>query len=597
MLLHNRYEYDPRINWLADGSSSKVYKATDTHNQQAVVLKFYHTLGNLTPAQFKDNMARTMALHHPNLVQLHDYFEIENINPFGQLDYIRIGVWEFVAHTPTTDTESILRQSLDALQYLQQNNTTHGSITPENIFTTASGQVKLNNAGAFVQDIDTTATDLRQLGEALHYSLSGGQALSFDDTNALKLALPDDTREVYSIIIQKTAHDDANIGDITHLLDTYDRDKRFDKVLPLTEAQFESRYELLDMLDSNDEHSTYQANDNLLATAVTLAIYHAHPSAEYYNKLNKATLAHLFKVQFGEKLSLVGVMPTAEETTNPVAIAEPAMGDTAIIAAAATVAAVETLTATDSNETADSENALPTDDMPTAATSTETTTTTTTVTTTTTDDEDAGEDTDSSLDEENLQEPDGDDDDETSNNEDENEWDDEDEDELADNEDNDFIAAADEGDSDDEDEEDSDDEDEEDSDDEDEGDSDDEDEGDSDDEDEGDSDDEDEDDSDDEDEDDSDDEDEDDSDDEDEDDSDDEDEGDSDDEDEGDSDDEDEDDSDDEDEDDSDDEDEPLNLVVPDDDDDEELKPTEIINSEAMQQVLKDMERLLKNDD
>ena len=547
MLLHNRYEYDPRINWLADGSSSKVYKATDTHNQQAVVLKFYHTLGNLTPAQFKDNMARTMALHHPNLVQLHDYFEIENINPFGQLDYIRIGVWEFVAHTPTTDTESILRQSLDALQYLQQNNTTHGSITPENIFTTASGQVKLNNAGAFVQDIDTTATDLRQLGEALHYSLSGGQALSFDDTNALKLALPDDTREVYSIIIQKTAHDDANIGDITHLLDTYDRDKRFDKVLPLTEAQFESRYELLDMLDSNDEHSTYQANDNLLATAVTLAIYHAHPSAEYYNKLNKATLAHLFKVQFGEKLSLVGVMPTAEETTNLVAIAEPAMGDTAIIAAAATVAAVETLTATDSNETADSENALPTDDMPTAATSTETTTTT--VTTTTTDDEDAGEDTDSSLDEENLQEPDGDDDDETSNNEDENEWDDEDEDELVDNEDNDFIAAADEGDSDDEDEEDSDDEDE------------------------------------------------DDSDDEDEDDSDDEDEEDSDDEDEDDSDDEDEDDSDDEDEDDSDDEDEPLNLVVPDDDDDEELKPTEIINSEAMQQVLKDMERLLKNDD
>jgi hypothetical protein len=116
--------------------------------------------------------------------------------------------------------------------------------------------------------------------------------------------LPSDTREVYSIIIQKTAHDDANIGDITHLLDTYDRDKRFDKVLPLTEAQFESRYELLDMLDSNDEHSTYQANDNLLATAVTLAIYHAHPSAEYYNKLNKATLAHLFKVQFGEKLSL-----------------------------------------------------------------------------------------------------------------------------------------------------------------------------------------------------------------------------------------------------------------------------------------------------
>ena len=555
MLLHNRYEYDPRINWLADGSSSKVYKATDTHNQQAVVLKFYHTLGNLTPAQFKDNMARTMALHHPNLVQLHDYFEIENINPFGQLDYIRIGVWEFVAHTPTTDTESILRQSLDALQYLQQNNTTHGSITPENIFTTASGQVKLNNAGAFVQDIDTTATDLRQLGEALHYSLSGGQALSFDDTNALKLALPDDTREVYSIIIQKTAHDDANIGDITHLLDTYDRDKRFDKVLPLTEAQFESRYELLDMLDSNDEHSTYQANDNLLATAVTLAIYHAHPSAEYYNKLNKATLAHLFKVQFGEKLSLVGVMPTAEETTNLVAIAEPAMGDTAIIAAAATVAAVETLTATDSNETADSENALPTDDMPTAATSTETTTTT--VTTTTTDDEDAGEDTDSSLDEENLQEPDGDDDDETSNNEDENEWDDEDEDELVDNEDNDFIAAADEGDSDDEDE----------------GDSEDEDEGDSDDEDEGDSDDEDEDDSDDDDEDDSDDDDEDDADDEDE------------------------DDADDEDEDDSDDEDEPLNLVVPDDDDDEELKPTEIINSEAMQQVLKDMERLLKNDD
>lgn len=121
-------------------------------------------MGNLTPAQFKDNMARTMVLHHPNLVQLHDYFEIENINPFGQLDYIRIGVWEFVAHTPTTDTESILRQSLDALQYLQQNNTTHGSITPENIFTTASGQVKLNNAGAFVQDIDTTATDLRQLG-------------------------------------------------------------------------------------------------------------------------------------------------------------------------------------------------------------------------------------------------------------------------------------------------------------------------------------------------------------------------------------------------------------------------------------------------
>lgn len=330
MLLQNRYDYEPTTDWLADGSASRIYKATDIQQQKPVVLKFYHHLGNLTPIAFKANMQKAATLSHDNLVQLYDYFEIENINPLGQLDYIRIGVWEYVerAEAQADATESLLRQANNAIRYLQEQNNSHGSLEIDNVFVTADQQVKLNNASIFRNEYSTTMQDVVALSHILRQHLA-------NENDELK----DNTREVYRVIIDRAATDQLNDPkDIDNLLDTYERNKRFDSVLPFSKEQFESRYNLQGIIDSSDEHTTYQATDNLSDESLQLVVYHETPSAKLYNSLQQHARGSWFKVDFGDKLCLVATQSETAQQDAPLAQTTEELAHTATVPTAALAA-------------------------------------------------------------------------------------------------------------------------------------------------------------------------------------------------------------------------------------------------------------------
>lgn len=330
MLLQNRYDYEPTTDWLANGSASRAYKATDIQQQKPVVLKFYHHLGDLTPIAFKANMQKATALSHDNLVQLYDYFEIENINPLGQLDYIRIGVWEYVerSEAQADATESLLRQANNAIRYLQEQNNSHGSLEMGNVFVTTDQQIKLNNAGIFRNEYSTIMQDVAAISRILRQHLA-------NENDELK----DNTREVYRVIIDRAAANQLNDPkDIDNLLDTYERNKRFDSVLPLSKEQFESRYNLQGIIDSSDEHTTYQAIDNLSDESLQLIVYHEAPSPKLYNSLQQHALGSWFKVDFGDKLCLVATQSETVQQDAPLAQTTEELAHTATVPTAALAA-------------------------------------------------------------------------------------------------------------------------------------------------------------------------------------------------------------------------------------------------------------------
>lgn len=309
MLLLNRYSYDPQSDFVADGGNAKVYKAFDTwHDNLPVLIKFYYRVGTHL---FRSNMEHIKGLQHPNLVALYDYVEIESVNAFGQTDTLRVGIWEYVATTPqdlsaisATDTENAVRSLLSALQYLHQHQCAHLDLSRQNVLLSTDNQLKLNNYEITRNSNNTSAaadqsSDLRALGQVL-YELFGGTSTPYlSATGELNIILPDHVREVYGAIIRKCHVAGSESGvqtteELTNLLDYYDRNKRFDAVVALNEDQFVSRYTFdpdTHKIAQTDQSLSYKAHDNLLDTEVSLEIFMIDTQQHGANLLATLTLS------------------------------------------------------------------------------------------------------------------------------------------------------------------------------------------------------------------------------------------------------------------------------------------------------------------
>ncbi len=338
MLLLNRYTYDPATDFLADGGSARVYKAVDSQrdNLQVVIKFYYHT----ATATFKSNMGRIKTLQHPNLVALYDYIELDIVNAFGQTDTLRIGIWEYVptdqkdlSTASATDTEQAVRELLAAVQYLHQHGCAHLDLVQQNVLLSDQAPLKLNNyelMRSAPYTPDDQQNDLKAIGQVL-YGLLGGAAT--DNPNPANL--PSHVREVYRAMIAQCQttnleHGAKSADDLSDLLNNYDRNQRFDAVIALNEEQFISRYRFdpdADKIGQTDYSLAYQAHDNLLDTEVELEIFMLDAQwngAKALQTISLKQYAHLFKVNLNSEAdmyqdALVGIRQSHAQNidTNP----------------------------------------------------------------------------------------------------------------------------------------------------------------------------------------------------------------------------------------------------------------------------------------
>lgn len=325
MLFQNRYDYNPRLDFLADDGQSKAYKARDVQQNRDVVIKFYYTLPNSSD-EFRTRMEQVKQLRHPNLIQLYQYIELDNINALGEPEHLRIGIWEYAStsafqadESSTEATENAVRGVLKGLQYLHTNGLTHGQLTLQNAFIDHDGNVKLSNYALSPTYLDS---DFRATGKMLHELLSGSSP-GINEAGEMYLRLPSNVREAYTALIDQCLDKNdkfpsSSAGELLHFLDHYDRNKLFDKVLPLSEEQFLSRYRFdlqNDKIDQSSSSLTYKAHDNLLDVKVFLEIFNMDTpiNAGTTDALDKSQYANLFKVDMsnGEaqnRMALIGVL-------------------------------------------------------------------------------------------------------------------------------------------------------------------------------------------------------------------------------------------------------------------------------------------------
>lgn len=351
MLLLNRYEYNPQTDFIADGGNSVSYKAVDVQNGNVVAIKFYYEL-SLPAEVFRANMERTKRLSHPNLVSLYDYFEFEHVNFMGKVEGLRVGVWEYIEQTPwgtfeadQTLTEGLVRDLLKGIQYLHAEGCVHSDLTMANILMYNKSEVKLNNyeitRGAktdltfyiapenlLEQSTKEQSADFWALGVVLHQLFA--EKLPFDTNLPVAQSvvapipsLPSTVREVYGAFIGKclvvAPEQRAQSADeLLLFLDRYDRNKRFNQVVPLSEEQFTSRYLFDPENDKIGEEkgiSHYEAFDNLLDQKVKLSAVLIENDAQSLNAFDLTMLGHVFKVLVGDeepRTMLVGVHTTQQ---------------------------------------------------------------------------------------------------------------------------------------------------------------------------------------------------------------------------------------------------------------------------------------------
>jgi serine/threonine-protein kinase len=167
----SRYEVLERV---GEGSLFVVYRVRDRNNNQVLALKalkgtfarhprFGRVLGEV--------MQRTQPLRHPHLAQITEIGQEE-----GTLFYVsewlpgpsletRLRRAPFSRST----TETYLHQIAEALDYLHQNNVSHGDLRPRQILSTAEGDLKLTDVGAAEAFAAADMTPVDMQYEAAYY--------------------------------------------------------------------------------------------------------------------------------------------------------------------------------------------------------------------------------------------------------------------------------------------------------------------------------------------------------------------------------------------------------------------------------------------
>lgn len=143
MIIHDRYEYNPKTDLLGSGGFGRVYKAKDTFLDIDVALKIVNA--DDFPEQYGliKEVKKGIMLSHHNLVRYLDAFELKGNNSFGEdlnwqvavMEYIPGGELSSMAFKTLSyeEQQNLVLQILDGISYLHKEGIIHRDIKPSNI--------------------------------------------------------------------------------------------------------------------------------------------------------------------------------------------------------------------------------------------------------------------------------------------------------------------------------------------------------------------------------------------------------------------------------------------------------------------------------
>ncbi len=143
VVLFNRYEYLPVADLIGRGGFSRVYKAYDRKLSRWVALKIYKTNDLSDRYSPFAEIKRVINLDNGNICRYLDIEEMENLNPFGEMEKIQVCVMELMdsgniaeyykAHPDSRILKKLLADVLHGLSYLHKKGIIHRDIKPANI--------------------------------------------------------------------------------------------------------------------------------------------------------------------------------------------------------------------------------------------------------------------------------------------------------------------------------------------------------------------------------------------------------------------------------------------------------------------------------
>jgi eukaryotic-like serine/threonine-protein kinase len=142
------------ISQLGEGGMATVYKAFDTHLERDVAIKVIRT-DQFAPSilerilkRFEREAKLLGKLSHPNIVNVIDYGEYENI-PYLVMEYLPGGTLKQMLGKPYPVQEAarILLPIARALDYAHRQGMIHRDVKPSNILITADGEPMLTDFG------------------------------------------------------------------------------------------------------------------------------------------------------------------------------------------------------------------------------------------------------------------------------------------------------------------------------------------------------------------------------------------------------------------------------------------------------------------
>jgi serine/threonine protein kinase len=158
---------------IGEGGMGNVYLGVHTHIGRKVAIKALNPTLAKNPEireRFKNEASMLSQLHHPNIVQLYDYVELDNgvylVMEYAEGQALDEYIEKVTGPIPEEKAIPLFTQILDGVAYAHKKNVVHRDIKPSNIIVSAEGKVKILDFG-IAKIIGDTSHKLTKTGTKL----------------------------------------------------------------------------------------------------------------------------------------------------------------------------------------------------------------------------------------------------------------------------------------------------------------------------------------------------------------------------------------------------------------------------------------------